>query len=261
MKGMLTILGSGAAGGVPLITNKWGVCDPDEPKNKRMRASVAVTSDTTTVIVDTGPDFLHQFNRANLKTPKAVIYTHEHSDHVAGIDELRTLQRLKQRKFDIYSNRKTLNNLHERYDYMFEDRDEGFYPAVCEPHELAYGQSYQIGDIAFNTYEMDHTTLSSVGLRFGNVGYSVDFKKLDDTAIEALKGIDTWIADCAGYNSDTNPVHAGLNELYRINEIVQAKAVYLTHMPPTMDYQTLLSELPEGYKPAYDGLQVEITWP
>lgn len=261
MNGTLTILGCGAAGGVPLITNRWGACDPEESKNKRLRCSAAVSTENSTVIIDTGPDFLHQFNREDLAIPDGVIYTHEHSDHVSGIDELRFLQRIAQRKFDIYTNRKTLDNLHDRYRYMFEDRDNGFYPSVCIGHELDYEQAYMIGDIPFTTYEMDHTTLSSVGLRFGNVGYSVDFKRLDEQAINALKGIDIWIADSAGYDSDSNPVHASLSELYRINDQIGAKEVYLTHMPPTMDYQTLVNDLPEGYKPAYDGMTVDILWP
>ncbi len=261
MNGKLIILGCGAAGGSPLITNRWVDCDPGEPKNRRMRCSVAVVTDQSTLIVDTGPDFLQQFNREDLSVPEGVIYTHEHSDHVSGIDELRFLQRITKRKFNIYSNRKTIDNLACRYDYMFQDRDNGFYPAVCDAHELDYGSDYTIGDIAFTTYELDHTTLSSVGLRFGNLGYSVDFKRLDDAAIQTLKGVETWVADCAGYNNPDNPVHADLSEIYRVNEQIGAKEVILTHMPPTMDYQTLRSELPEGYKPAYDGMQLDIRWP
>lgn len=260
-KATLTILGCGGSGGVPLIGNIWRACDPNEPKNRRTRCSVAVRTDNSFVIVDTGPDFREQCNRQGVEdAPTGIIYTHEHSDHVAGIDELRILQRVHKTKFDVYSNQKTIDNLLERFPYMFEDRANGFYPAVCNAHILNYGESYTIGDIAFSTFEMDHTTLSAVGLRFGNVGYSVDFNILDDKAIKALKGVDTWIADAAGYDSDANPVHANLEEIYRINAEIGAKTVYLTDMPPTMDYQTLLTELPEGYKPAYDGLQLDVEW-
>lgn len=260
MRGKLTILGCGGSGGVPLILNEWGVCDPLEPRNRRTRCSAAVTTDTTTVIIDTGPDIHTQFNRENLKIPDGIIYTHEHSDHIAGIDELRTLQRLSKRKFDVYGDTDSMAEIMRRVPYMFEDRENGFYPAVCIPHTVAYGREYVIGDIRFSTYRMDHTTLTALGLRFGTVGYSVDFKRLDAAAIDALKGVDVWIADCAGYKSDTNPVHANLEEIYRINDTIKARQVYLTDMPPTMDYQTLLAELPKGYAPAYDGLSIDITF-
>ncbi|MEM6781887.1 MAG: MBL fold metallo-hydrolase [Pseudomonadota bacterium] len=261
MKGTLTILGCGGSGGVPLIGNRWLDCDPSEPKNRRTRCSAAITTDKTTLVIDTGPDFSEQFNRENLNTPDAILYTHEHADHVAGIDELRVLMRLEQKTFDVYSNAETLKSLKERVGYMFESRNNGFYPAVCNPKEIGFYKDYTIGDISFSTHELDHTNLSAVGYRFGNVAYSLDFKRLDDQAIEALKGVDIWIADCLGYKSDGNPVHANLDEIYRVNEIIGAKEVYLSDMSPRMDYQTLLSELPQGYKPAYDGLQVEITWP
>ena len=261
MKAAFKILGCGGSGGVPLIHNVWGECDPQDPKNRRTRCSAAVITNSTTVIIDTGPDFKYQFNREDLKTPHGIIYTHEHSDHVAGIDELRTLQRLTQKKFDVYADKTAMTEIQRRFHYMFEDRENGFYPSVCHSHTVEYGDDYKIGNVQFSTYEMDHTTIPALGLRFGNLGYSVDFKTLDDSAIEALKGVDIWIADASGYHSDTNPVHANLEEIYRINTIIGAKEVYLTDMPPTMDYKTLINELPEGYKPAYDGLTLEITWP
>lgn len=260
-KGTLTILGCGGSGGVPLIGNLWLDCGPNEPKNKRTRCSIAVETEETTLIVDTGPDFYHQYNRENLRVPDGIIYTHEHADHVAGIDELRVLMRVHKQTFDVFSNAQTLTNLKSRVPYMFEDVHGGFYPAVCNAHEIEFYKDYTIGDIQYSTHELDHTTLSAVGLRFGNIGYSMDFKRLDDKAIDALKGVDIWIADCLGYLSDDNPVHANLAELQRVNDIIGAKEVYLSDMSPRMDYKTLCDTLPEGYKPAYDGLKLEITWP
>lgn len=253
--GKLIILGCGSSAGVPAIGNWWGACDPHDPRNRRTRPSISLQTEKTLIIVDTGPDFREQMNRENLGCPDAVIITHEHSDHVNGIDELRTLQRRhNMRRFPIYGSKETIDNLKNRVDYMFTDSENGFYPAVCDPVLMTMGQAVTIGDITLTPFDQDHGTLNSIGLRVGTVGYSTDVKRLDEAAFTVLKGIETWIVDGAGYHSDTNPVHANIKEIIAMNQIIGAKDVILTHMPPTMDFKTLSAELPPGYRPATDGL-------
>lgn len=260
MDGELIILGCGSSAGVPAIGNWWGACDPHEPRNRRTRPSVALRTENTMVIVDTGPDFREQMNREKLGCPDAVLITHVHSDHVNGIDELRILQRLnKTARFPVYAMQETLDKLHQRVDYMFTSTQNGFYPAVCDPVAVVPGNPLTIGDISLMPFEQDHGTISSLGLRIGNIGYSTDVKRLEKPALEILSGIDTWIVDANGYKSDSNPVHANLDEVMEMNRAIGAKKVLLTHLPPTMDYQTLLKELPENYAPAHDGLIVEFS--
>jgi phosphoribosyl 1,2-cyclic phosphate phosphodiesterase len=259
MAGTLIILGCGSSAGVPAIGNWWGACDPNDPRNNRTRPSIALKTDTTLLIVDTGPDFREQMNRENLGCPDAVIITHEHSDHTNGIDELRTLQRLNDmRRFPLLSTQVTIDALQHRLGYMFEDSENGFYPAVCDPVLLDMGTPKTIGDITFTPFLQDHGTIDSIGLRIGNIGYSTDVKRLDDVAFDILQGVDTWIVDAAGYHSKTNPVHATIDEVITMNERIGAARVILTHLPPTMDFQTLAEELPEGYIPAVDGLTIQI---
>lgn len=255
--GKLTILGCGGSAGVPAIGNWWGNCDPAEPRNYRTRPSIALETETTLVIVDTGPDFREQLNREKLGCPDAIIITHEHSDHINGIDELRTLQRLHKRKFDLHAMGSTLARLQQRLDYMFLDLENGFYPAVCNAVSVRQGADITIGDLTLKTFEQDHGTIQSLGLRIGDIGYSTDVKRLDDAAFETLAGIHTWIVDAAGHHSRTNPVHACIDEVVEMNEKIRARRVVLTHLPPTMDYQTLLKELPQDFEPAYDGMTIE----
>ncbi len=255
--GKLTILGCGGSAGVPAIGNWWGNCDPLEPRNYRTRPSIALETETTLVVVDTGPDFREQMNREKLRCPDAIIITHEHSDHINGIDELRTLQRLHKRKFDLHAMGSTLARLQQRLDYMFLDLENGFYPAVCSAVNVRQGADITIGDLTIKTFEQDHGTIQSLGLRIGDIGYSTDVKRLDDAAFETLAGIHTWIVDAAGHHSRTNPVHACIDEVVEMNEKIRARRVVLTHLPPTMDYQTLLKELPQDFEPAYDGMTIE----
>ncbi len=258
MGGKLIILGCGSSAGVPAIGNWWGECDPSDKRNHRTRPSIALQTDSTLIIVDTGPDFREQMNRENLGVPDAIILTHEHSDHVNGIDELRVLQRLNnKRKFPVYATDETIERLKKRVDYMFKDSENGFYPSVCNPVILEMGQTTTIGDVTFTPFEQDHGTISSLGLRVGNIGYSTDVKRLDEAAYAVLKGVETWIVDGAGYHSDTNPVHANIKEVIEMNGKIGAKQVILTHLPPTMDYKTLLNELPPGIIPATDGLTLD----
>lgn len=256
MDGELIILGSGGSAGVPTIGNRWVNCDPNEPRNRRLRPSAAIRTKDTLVIVDAGPDFREQMNTAELSVPDAIITTHIHSDHINGLDELRTLQRVHKRKFPLYANAETLEQLKVRLGYMFQETENGFYPAVIEGITVKPGDDITIGDLTFQTYDQIHGSIKCLGIRIGNVGYSTDVKYLEDNAIEQLKGITTWIVDAAGNDSPLNPVHACIDEVIAMNAKIGAEKVYLTHLPPTMDYQTLLKELPKGYEPAYDGLTI-----
>ena len=254
MDGKLIILGCGASAGVPTIGNWWGACDPAEPKNIRSRPSIALLTKNTLVIVDTGPDFREQMNRENLGCPDAIIITHQHSDHINGIDELRVLQRLHKRKFPLHALPETLDVLKRRLDYMFIDSEDGFYPSVCDAVSVDESLPLSIGEISLMPFRQDHGTIHSLGMRIGKIAYSTDVKRLEEKAYETLAGIDTWIVDAAGHQSRENPVHACIEEVMEMNKRIGAARVILTHLPPTMDYATLKAELPRGFEPAYDGM-------
>lgn len=256
----VTILGCGNSTGVPAIGNYWGKCDPNEPKNTRTRSSILVQSESTAIVIDTGPDFKQQLNRAGINNLDAVLYSHSHSDHVAGIDELRTIKHLSQIDLvNIYSNTDTINDLKHRFDYLFNGGKTNIYPPILKANsydEGHYGHVQHIGDIEYIPFVQDHGTCETVGYRFDNFAYSVDILTLDEKAIETLKGIDTWIVDSAGYHSDSNPVHANLNTIYALNDKIGAKNVYLTSLTLAMDYKTLKNELKTPLKPAFDGLKL-----
>ena len=258
----ITILGCGNSAGVPMIGNYWGQCDPAEPRNRRTRPSIAIESADTTIIVDTGADFKQQINRENIQRINAVIYTHAHSDHVHGIDDLRVFRLRSKQVVPIYSNKATLDEIQERFAYMFtENGPEGIYPRAIDPNiftEDQFGQTIMIGDIVLIPFEQMHgVSVKSIGLRIGDLAYSTDVTSFDEKALKTLAGIKTWIIDSNGYMMPHNHVHMTLKAVFEVNKIVGAEQVYLTHMPGFMDYQTLLKELPPGYAPAYDGMTLE----
>lgn len=257
----ITVLGCGNSTGVPAIGNAWGQCDPNEPRNTRTRCSIAVQTDQTTLIIDTGPDFRGQVNAANITHIDAVLYTHAHSDHVNGIDELRLIRFRNKELVKVYVNKQAYDDIRHRFEYMFEGSDTGHpYPPMLDPYifkNTDFGQKLRYNDIGFTPFLQEHGEIKATGYRFGDFGYSVDMKDLDADAIQSLKGIKTWLVDAAGYHSTDNKVHANLETIYALNEQIGAETVYLTSLSLAMDYKTLQSELKQGYYPAYDGLKLQ----
>lgn len=260
----ITVMGCGNAAGVPSIGNHWGQCDPVEPRNRRTRASIAIQSNIATVVVDTGPDFKAQINANNIDSIDAVLYSHAHSDHVNGIDDLRVLRLRHKKLIPAYGNAETLADIARRFDYMFSEIDpEGLYPQVLEPRVLDQShmnKTLDINGIPVVPFTQSHGTAGiTLGFRVGNLAYSTDMHTLDEAALETIRGIDFWIVDAGAYKMPHNFVHATLKHVFELNEIICARQVYLTHMPSFMDYRTLISELPSGYAPAYDGLMINAT--
>jgi phosphoribosyl 1,2-cyclic phosphate phosphodiesterase len=254
-----TLLGCGNSAGTPTIGNHWGICDPNEPKNRRTRAAAVIRSTATCLLIDAGPDLREQANREHITNTDGVLFTHAHADHIAGVEELRTFRIRHQKLIQIYGDQFTMDELRQRYSYLFVDRNDGIYPEVLSPNVIApdkMGHKMSIGDIDFIPYIQDHGTCQSLGFRFRDLGYSTDMVNLGASALETLKGIKTWVVDGAAYKMEKNLVHASLEKVYALNKIVQARQVYITHLPCFMDYQTLINELPHGYAPAYDGLRV-----
>ncbi|MCK5373882.1 MAG: MBL fold metallo-hydrolase [Alphaproteobacteria bacterium] len=254
-----TILGCGNSTGVPAIGNYWGKCDPNEPKNRRFRCSLAVESEETTIIVDTGADLRHQTTLFDIIKIDGVFYTHHHSDHTHGIDDLRSLFfRNDRTSIPCYGGAKTMHDIMQRFDFMFKGGNNAhFYPIILTAHPFdnnQYGNLQCFKDISYIPFEMDHGTCTTVGYRFKDLSYCVDMKSMDDKVIECVKGSRIWIVDGAGYHDSDHTVHADLETLYRYNDIIGAQEVYVMSLSPFRDYQTLKKELPEGFYPAYDGL-------
>lgn len=260
--GIVKVLGCGASGGVPLATGFWGNCDPQNPKNLRTRASISVTLGGNTLVVDTGPDFRQQTLRENITRIDGILYTHAHSDHVHGIDDLRYVKFIQKDLIHAYGDLDTLNELQSRFAHMFTASADGLYQPVIEPHAFAdedYGRYQPIAGMDVMPIWQHHGTAGhSLGYRFGDFAYSTDVSRMDDTAFNALAGIKTWLVDCAQFDTDYVIVHPNFEMVHGWNDRVKAQRVILTHLTPRVDFEKTRAKLPEGYEPAYDGMEIEI---
>ncbi len=250
----VTVLGCGSSGGVPLIGNIWGACDPSNPKNRRTRTSILVEEGGTVVLVDTSPDMRQQLLACDLKRLDAVLYTHAHADHCHGLDDLRSVNWLMQKPIDLYADPQTLKELGGRFPYIFHSPGNGnfFKPSIL-PHEIT--EPFNIGPLCIKPFAQRHDFSHSLGFRFGDFAYSTDTNGLDENAFEVLRGVKTWIVDCV--RVEPHPTHAHLKQTLEWIDRVKPQRAYLTHMSHEVDYEALLKILPEGVRPAHDGLVLE----
>ncbi len=250
------ILGCGTSSGVPRIGNDWGDCDPTNPRNRRTRVSILVEHDGTRILVDSGPDMREQLLAAGVGTIDAVIWTHEHADHVFGIDDLRQVFHQRGTPVPGYARPGTRARLEEMFGYVFHGRHG--YPPIVAMHDSP--DTLNVGAITIRVTDQPHGSITSAGLRFEGggktIGYATDISGMTDEMRALYRGLDVWIVDALRRRS--HPTHPNLGQaLNWIAELVPERAV-LTHMDQSMDYATLVAELPPGVVPGHDGLELHL---
>ncbi|MET0248032.1 MAG: MBL fold metallo-hydrolase [Sphingomonas sp.] len=250
----LRILGSGTSSGVPRIGNDWGACDPADPRNRRSRASILISTDTTRILVDTSPDMREQLLAADTIDLDAVIWTHDHADHCHGMDDLRQVAHHTGRAIPGFARPFTLDQLRTRFAYAFFGR--GGYEATVDGAELP--DALTIGDITVRVADQPHGGITSAGLRFEShgtsIGYATDFNVMTNEMRGIYRDLDLWVVDALRHAPHPTHPHVGAT-LGWIGELGPRRAV-LVHMDNSLDYATLAAELPPGVEPGHDGLEI-----
>jgi phosphoribosyl 1,2-cyclic phosphate phosphodiesterase len=261
----VTLLGTGASAGVPMIggsdgKGEWGECDPDEPRNRRSRSSIVVESDTgERLLVDTSPDMRTQLLDCRIPSIHAVLFTHAHADHIVGMDDIRILNRIIDRPIDAFATRSTLNELTNRFAYVFRPWEPpGFYRPVLQGQVVAPGETIESAGMSVAVFAQNHGRVETLGLRIGSFGYSTDVVALDDAAFAALAGVDTWVVGCF-LRTGRHTTHANLTTVLAWVRRLRPRRTVLTHMGTDMDWAWLAANLPAGVEAGFDGMVIEAT--
>lgn len=260
----LTILGCGSSGGVPRIGGHWGQCDPDNPKNRRRRCSLLVQrtgpGGVTTVLVDTSPDMREQLLGTAVSWLDGVLYTHEHADHIHGIDDLRVVAINGRKRIQVWADERTLDHLRQRFGYCFEQPPGSEYPAICDAHLITPFEHLQVdgpgGPVKALPFEQLHGNIRSLGFRLGKFAYSSDLHDIPDESLAHLENLDVWVVDAL--RQTPHPSHFSLTDALEWIERIKPRQAILTNMHVDLDYETMRRTLPDHVEPAYDGLTIEI---
>ena len=255
----VTILGCGPSTGVPVIGGNWGRCDPSDPRNRRRRVSVLVEIGEVVILIDTSPDLREQLLDARVVRIDGVVLTHSHADHLHGIDDLRSVNRLMRSAIPLYADAQTLAEVGRRFEYVFKPVEEPgrFYKPTLVPHDIV--GPFEIRGISVLPFVQDHGFSTTLGLRIGGFAYSTDVTELDDSAFAALEGVKLWIVDCL--RREPHPTHSHLAKTLAWIARVRPGRAVLTHMDQSLDYREVSAELPSGVEPGHDGLVIQLADP
>lgn len=253
-----TILGCGSSGGVPRLGGLWGACDPQEPRNQRRRCSMLVEREgedgVTRVLIDTSPDLRAQLLDAGVGLLDAVIYTHEHADHVHGLDDLRMIVFNRRARLPVWASPETQTALLGRFAYAFVQPEGSPYPPILDlrtirgPLEIE-GEG---GAIRFEPFTVEHGSIEALGFRIGPLVYLPDVSEMTEEGWRAVDGADTWVVDALRYKP--HPTHSHLERTLGWIERSKVRRGVLTNMHVDLDYATLADETPEHVIPAHDGM-------
>jgi len=251
----VTLLGTGTSQGVPVIGCKCDVCSSGDLKDKRLRSAIMVEEGNTRIIVDVGPDFRQQMLRHHVDNLDAILLTHEHADHIFGLDDIRGFNWLRKAPMDIHCEPRVQDNLRNTFSYVFA-KDK--IPGTPEMNLIDLeNKVFTIKTIEITPIRLQHQYLPVFGFRFGRFAYLTDFNAIEVRELEKLYGIDTLVI-CALRNSP-HVSHLNLSGALSLIAKIGPREAYLTHMSHEIGkHRDLLTVLPPGIEPGYDGMTIEI---
>lgn len=257
MQGLtINFLGTGTSQGIPVIGSNHPVCLSENSKDKRLRVSVWIYAHDFSLVIDCGPDFRQQMLTNKCEFIDGILFTHEHSDHTAGLDDIRPFY-FKQGDIPVYAHERVLKNLAKRFDYIFSNENK--YPGApsvtqveVKNNESFFVKNYEI--IPINAW---HGNLQVFGYRIQDFVYLTDVKTIDLIEVEKVKGCEVLVINCL--REEPHNTHFNLEEALEFISLVQPKKTYLTHISHIFGFHDEIQEkLPENVFVAYDNLEITI---
>lgn len=252
----VTFLGTGTSQGVPVIGSEHPVCLSNNPKDKRLRVSVLLSWGPYNYVIDCGPDFRQQMLTNKVDKLDGILFTHEHSDHTAGIDDIRPYF-FRQGDIPIYANQRVISSLNKRFDYIFAD--ENRYPGApaVSINEIRNNQPFKIGDADVVPVEAYHNRLPVFGFRLKDFTYLTDVKTMQASEIEKIKN--TKILVVNALREEAHHSHLNLKEALAFSEEVGAEKTYFTHISHLLGFHDEVEKkLPKNVHLAYDNLVIDV---
>jgi phosphoribosyl 1,2-cyclic phosphate phosphodiesterase len=251
------LLGSGTSAGVPVPGCECAVCNSKDPLNWRNRTSALFTLSTgESLLIDATPDLRHQCLQHGVRRVDSVMFTHCHSDHICGTDELRAFNFKSGKAIDCLGTPETLAGIQSTFPYIFKHDPSylGAPPARLNLREISNFESFCVAGVTFHPFPLPHGNVTVTGLRVGNIGYATDCKGLSPRAEEVLQGVDYLFLD--GIRHEPHATHNSVEEAIEIARRVNAKQTYLIHITHALDHQQTSAALPQEIALGYDGLRV-----
>jgi len=251
----ITFLGTGTSQGIPVIGSNHPVCFSSDKRDKRLRVSALIQWEDFTYVIDCGPDFRYQMLRANVTKLNGVLITHEHADHIAGLDDLRPFS-FQLGAVPMYAQKRVLENLTYRFEYIFNDKNK--YPGApsIEKHEVSKAP-FAIKNLEVTPIEINHGKLLILGFRFKNVAYLTDVKSIEKEELKKLQNLDVLILSAIRHKPHHS--HLNLEEALELIKVINPKQTYLTHISHHLGFHAEVEKtLPENVFLAYDELVLEV---
>lgn len=250
----ITFLGTGTSQGVPVIGCDCEVCRSESKLDKRLRVSILIETEDKRMVIDSGPDFRYQMLRAKVTDLDAIIFTHEHKDHIAGLDDIRPFNYLRKKIIDVYATNRVQQALKREFSYIFSDK---IYPGIPQINlHTIDNEPFYVGNNKIIPIEVMHYKLPVLGFRLGDFTYITDAKMIEDAEIEKIKG--SKIVVLNALQKDSHISHFTLDEAVNMAQKIGAETTYLTHISHNMGlHAEVEKQLPANIRLAYDGLSFE----